>query len=112
MPEEEPYDAGNPAHVRRRIKASKQWDEQRVEVIIALMSTEPGRRWVHELLLASRVGQNPFAAESTHTTAFNCGQLNQGQMLMAQVMNASVPLYMLMMEEANRPQEPETEDNA
>ena len=98
---EEPYDAGNPAHVRGRIKASKLWDDQRTEVIVGLMSTEPGRRWVHEYLTHCQVGQNPFNPDPIKM-AFNCGGLNAGQVFMTWVMNADPRLYLQMMDEAVR----------
>lgn len=105
MPEEEPYDAGNPSHVRRAIRESKRWDDRRSDVITLLMSNPDGRRWVHETLVLCHVGANPFANESTHKTAFNCGELNIGQQLMAQVIGAAPKLYLQMMDEANKPEQ-------
>lgn len=74
------------------------------------MSTEPGRRWIHEFLAHTQVGQNPFNPDPIKM-AFNCGGLNAGQIFMTWIMNASPKLYLLMMDEAaQREKEPEQTD--
>lgn len=100
MDEERPYDAGEPADVKKRIKESQRWDDRRDRVIISVMSTEDGRRWCREFLEHCMVGHNPYNPEPVKM-AFNCGGLNAGQVFMAQIMNASPELYMTMMAEAN-----------
>lgn len=107
MPEEDrPYDASDPRDVRQRIKADKQWSLKRDAVIVSIMSSPDGRRWIREFLEHCMVGQNPFNPEPVKM-AFNCGGLNAGQVFMAQVMNAEPRLYMQMMAEANEENEDE-----
>lgn len=108
--EDRPYDAGDPKDVRAAIKASQRWDDKRNGVILVLMGTEEGRRFVREHLELAHVGTNPFNNDPIKM-AFNCGELNVGQRFMADIMNATPQLYMLMMAEANPAPEQKDESN-
>jgi len=108
--EDKPYDAGDPRDVRDAIKESKRWDDLRDTVIVGVMSSENGRRWVREFLEHCMVGTNPFNADPIKM-AFNCGCVNAGQVFMAQVMNADPKLYMQMMAEGHPESQEKEEDN-
>jgi hypothetical protein len=63
-----------------------------------LMSDKRGRRFVWRLLEKSGIYRNPFTGNSQ--TFFNCGQMNMGQWLMAEIHEVCPELYMLMVTEA------------
>lgn len=107
--DDRPYDASEPADVRKRIKEAQRWDDKRVRVIQTIMGTEDGRRLIREYLELTRLGQNPFNTDALKM-AFNCGEINVGQRIMADVMNATPELYMRMMQEANAAATPEQKD--
>jgi hypothetical protein len=98
--EDRPYDASEPKDVKARIKESQRWDDRRSRVIVGIMSCEDGRRWIRETLELAHVGLNPFNTDALKM-AFNCGEANVGQRIMAEVMNATPQMYMQMMAEAN-----------
>lgn len=98
--EDRPYDASDPKDVKDRIKESQRWADRKSRVILSLMATEDGRRFVREQLELAHVGSNPYNVDPIKM-AFNCGELNVGQRAMADVMNAAPTLYMQMMAEAN-----------
>jgi hypothetical protein len=108
--EDRPYDAGDPKDVKARIKESQRWEDRKQGVLIGLLGSEEGRRWVRETLELAHVGLNPFNTDPIKMS-FNCGELNIGQRLMADMMNASPQLYMLMMAEANPAPEQKDSDN-
>jgi hypothetical protein len=110
MDEDKPYDAGEPKDVKERIKEAQRWDTKRDRVILGVMSTEDGRRWVREFLEHCMVGHNPYNPEPVKM-AFNCGGLNAGQVFMSQIMNASPELYMQMMAEANPTAQEQKDEN-
>lgn len=109
MDEDRPYDASSEKDVRGAIKEAQRWDDKRNGVILSVMRTEDGRRWVREFLEHCMVGTNPFNPDPVKM-AFNCGGLNAGQIFMAQIMNATPELYMTMMAEAQPAATPEQKD--
>lgn len=108
--DDRPYDAGDPRDVKAAIKSAQRWDDKRDRVILTVMGTEDGRRWIREHLELAHVGTNPFNSDALKM-AFSCGELNVGQRFMADVMNAAPKEYMLMMAEANPAPEPKDETN-
>lgn len=110
MSDEKPYDASDPHDVNVRIRAARRWDDKRSRVIVGILSTEDGRRWIRETLESLNVGANPFNPDALRMS-YNCGILSAGQGLMAQVMNASPQLYMQMMSETASPENDEENRN-
>lgn len=108
--DDRPYDASDPKDVKERIKESQRWEDRKVRVILSLMATPDGRRYVREHLELAHVGTNPFNSDALKM-AFNCGEANVGQRYMADVMNAAPQLYMQMMEEARPRKEQKDVDN-
>lgn len=109
MDEDRPYDAGDPQDVKAAIKESKRWDDKRARVLLGILGSEDGRRWLREVLELCRIGDNPFSKDSL-VMSFRCGEINVGNQVMAQLMNASPKLYMRMMQEANAAATPEQKD--
>lgn len=106
--EDRPYDAGDPHDVRSAIRESKRWDDLKGQVIVGVMSTENGRRWLRELIEMCHPGESSFSTEPLRM-AFMEGERNIGNRIMVDAMNADQKLYLLMMAEAKA--EPKDEDN-
>lgn len=64
-----------------------------------LMESRRGRRIMWRLLSESGVFRNPFAGERG-ATDFRCGEMNQGQRLLARVHRVAPEQYVLMVAEA------------
>lgn len=91
-------DTSDPKQVEKAIKASKTRDEVRVEGLRQIMSSVQGRVWLFDLIKTCGPGQNPFTPDALRT-AFNCGELNIGNQLVAQCHACSTELYLVMMKE-------------
>lgn len=81
-----------------------QWEvNDRLEIeqaITALLSTAVGRRYLRRLLLFGKVGQQPFTPNAL-TMSFQCGELNVGQQILADILAVNPDGYVLMQKEAN-----------
>jgi hypothetical protein len=70
----------------------------------SLVRTYEGRRYVWWLLEVGKVGQQPFNTDP-YATAFNSGQLNVGQQILAHLTEVAPEAYLQMIQEnidANR----------
>lgn len=91
-------DTSDPRQVEKAIKAAKTKAEVREEGLLQLMKSVQGRAWLYGLIELCGPGQNPFVADALRT-AFNCGELNIGNQLVAQCHACSTELYLVMMKE-------------
>jgi hypothetical protein len=67
-----------------------------------LLSTPQGRAFMWWMLSTAGVFSNPYTSNALQT-AFNCGNMNYGQILLARIMEEQPGQYLLMTEEnANR----------
>lgn len=98
MADEEPYDAGDQKLVEEAAKAAKQAEKDRVAFLESAMAQPNGRKWFYELLRNCGVGRNPYST-TDRGTAFNCGELNIGLPIMAELQTHCPQLYLLMMKE-------------
>jgi hypothetical protein len=64
----------------------------------ALLQHAHGRKTLWWLLQIGQVGQQPFSTDP-YRTAFECGQLNVGQQVLARIISVSPEGYMNMMKE-------------
>lgn len=92
------YDASSRASIRAAEKAQKLAEQNSREMLVSVMATEPGRRWIHSRLFWAFT--TPFTADP-HMTAFNCGKQNEALALLADVVAASPEDFILMLREAN-----------
>lgn len=99
MADEKPYDAGDAASVKEVAKEAKQADLRRKEFLNAAMSREDGREWFYALLLRCHCFQNPFNSQSDRMTSFNCGEMNIGLPILADLNTMCPEQYLLMMKE-------------
>ena len=94
------YNAGNRQDVRRLEKQAKIDEAARQQVVIDLMSSSPGRQWMHDRLSGCHLFSTSFSLTALET-AFKEGERNQGLQLLTDVMAACPDQYVLMMREAN-----------
>ena len=68
------------------------------EVTRTLLETRQGKDFIWWLLGIGKVNQQPFAHNAL-TTSFNCGELNVGQQVLAQIMKAAPDSYVKLLKE-------------
>ena len=74
-------------------------DEKEIDSsIYALLEHRHGRRMLWWLLRIGGIGGQPFATNAL-ITAFNCGELNIGQQILARIITVSPEGYVKMMKE-------------
>jgi hypothetical protein len=75
-------------------------DQQELDTAFtALLSTPAGRRFLRHLLTLCKVGQQPFTPNAL-TMSFNCGELNIGNQILAEIMSIDPDGYVRMQREA------------
>lgn len=72
--------------------------KREVEDLKWLMAHKQGRRLAWGLLSDAGIFRNPFN-HSGSITAFNCGQMNLGQQLLAKIMEHAPEAYVVMTKE-------------
>lgn len=91
-------DTSDPRQVEKAIKVSKTKDEVREEGLRQTMSSVQGRAWLYNLIEICGPGQNPFSTDALRM-AFNCGELNIGNQIVADCNRIAPELYLAMMKE-------------
>lgn len=94
----EVQDTSDPKAVAKQIKDAKSKDVIAKEGLRATMSSEPGRKWLHSLLLRCDPFRSPFSTDAL-VMAKNCGEANIGLQLIAEMHEVSPELYLLTMKE-------------
>lgn len=95
------HDTSDPKALRAAIKADKSKEAVAKEGLRQIMSTEPGRAWLHQTLLSCHPFHSPFDPNLA-VMAFSCGESNIGLQLIAEMQSVSPELYLQMMKENNR----------
>ena len=94
------YNADDPEQVKKAKKRAEQEEALKNDVIKNIMSTPAGRAWVYELLNRCHIYHTPFVQGHPDVTAFNCGEQNFGNQLLADVQIAASGDYLTMIKEA------------
>ena len=94
------YNAAERSDVKAATKLAKLRETQRVDVIRGLMSSTPGRQWMHERLLRAHVFASSFTGEAL-SSAYREGERNIGLQDLNDIMSCCPDLYILMMQESN-----------
>ena len=94
------YNASDRKAIRAAEKAAALAARARGEVIIQLMSTEPGRRYVWDKLAHAGLFATTFSTDPIQM-AFNEGQRNQGLLFLNDVIEHCPDQYILAMREHN-----------
>ena len=95
-----PYDASNRRDVKALEREAKLADQQRREIVNGIMSLEPGRRWMCDLLEQCHIFATSFSDVDLRM-AFMEGQREIGLRLLMDVMAACPDQYITMMRERN-----------
>lgn len=95
---EAPLDAGDAASVKAHAKAAKTRDEMKREFLVAAMERVDGRMFFYDLLTTCHCFTNPYSS-TDRGTAFNCGEMNIGLPLLAELNTYCTEQYLTMMKE-------------
>jgi hypothetical protein len=98
LEEEKPEDLGDPKHVAARRKRASDTRREFLETLEGIMSSPPGRAFIYELLTWCHLGTSPFSTNAL-SMAHNCGELNIGNRLLADISVACMDKYTVMMKE-------------
>jgi len=94
------YDASNERHIAIQRRVAKALDEAHDNVIYSIMGVADGRAYIYDLLVYCHVFGQPFSPDS-YLTAFGCGQLDVGQVILRRIHALCPDEYVQMMREAN-----------
>lgn len=94
------FSAADRKDIRRAEKAARQVERERQDVMIGIMSSTSGRKWVHDFLASCQCFTTTFQPDPLGM-AFAEGRRAVGLQVLADVMQACPDLYTLMMREAN-----------
>lgn len=95
------YDGSDRKQVRAKEKEAKLDENNRLAYTKRIMFDQPGRKWMHDLLVRCHIFQTAFAAGQPDNTAFRLGEQNTGLQIFADVIAASPQEYVQMMNEAS-----------
>lgn len=96
--EKKPLDVGDAASVKELAKEAKSIAERQKEAVLVFMSSIDGRKWFYDLLVMCHLYVNPFSKDAL-IMAHNCGEMNIGQYVLAQINAATPELYLQMLKE-------------
>jgi hypothetical protein len=94
----EPFDAGDPQHVRERMSVAKRREAAKRSVIREVMAKNIGRDWIYEMLSLCHVYSSSFDGNALRM-AYLEGERNVGLRMMADVVQASPDRYLEMLAE-------------
>lgn len=94
------YNSEDPKQIAAAKKSAEKAIALRLNVIKNIMQTIPGRAWIYTLLERCHIYHTPFLAGQPDVTAFQCGEQNIGNQLLADVQAAAPELYIQMIAEA------------
>jgi hypothetical protein len=94
------YNASNRRHVMLAEKEAKGSELIDKEVVLSLMTTTNGRKWMHDRLSEAHIFASSFQLNALGT-AFAEGERSQGLRLLNQIMLFCPDQYVLMMREEN-----------
>ena len=94
------YNASNERHIAIQRRSAKALEESYEGFVNHIMGMVDGRSYIHTLLTYCHVFDQPFVPDPS-ITAFGCGQLDVGQVMLRQIMRYCPDEYIRMMREAN-----------
>lgn len=95
---DEPYDAGNPQHVKAKQQRSDALAKLRLDGLRYVMATKEGRAWMWSMLDFCGPFRTSYVPDSDRTL-FNEGQSNIGKWILAQLRRHCLSEYTLMEKE-------------
>ena len=73
-------------------------ERQDREVMLSIMTTLAGRRWVYNKLAGLKAFHTPYTGD-VNSTLFNCGMQNAGFVFLAEILGAAPAEYLMMLRE-------------
>lgn len=95
----EPFDAGEPRHVKKRKRRSVVREDERLAFVAAAMGTPQGRAYFWHLLGTCHVFATSWSPDAS-TTAFKEGERNIGLAVLASIQAVASGQYLTMVKEA------------
>jgi hypothetical protein len=93
---EQSYDTSDPVQVNTARKKAARTRADRLKFVQAAMQHPQGRSWFFDIINRCHVFNNPFVRDSDTSTAFKCGELNIGLMILADIQDAAPDQYLPM----------------
>jgi hypothetical protein len=84
-------------------------ERQDREVMLAIMNTLAGRRWVYNKLASLKAFHTPYTGE-INSTLFNCGMQNAGFAFLGEILGAAPAEYLMMLRENSNASGPSSDD--
>ena len=94
------YNASDETQVKKARKTAEVTEAHMLNEVRRIMGSTPGRRWIYKFLEMSHVFGMSIIFGQPDRSAFNEGERNIGNMLLADVQNAAPELYLKMIAEA------------
>ena len=95
-----PRNASQTKEIRRYEKAAKLREQNRINFIVAAMSTEAGRTYFRDILATCHIFADPFSGDALRE-AYSKGERNIGLYIYNDIVTHCPDYFVLMMKEAN-----------
>ncbi len=95
------YDPSNRKQVRAKEKESDLAERNRIAYTRRIMSDQPGRAWMHQLLDRCYIFGEPFVRGAPDATGHNLGRQAVGKQIFGDIVNHCPTEYIVMMQEAS-----------
>lgn len=96
---EQPFDAGDRGHVKKRKRRSQILEDERLAFVAAAMGTPQGRAYFWGLLGSCHVFASSWSPDPS-ATAFREGERNIGLAVLANIQAVAADQYVVMVKEA------------
>ena len=94
------YDASNRKDIREAEKLAARVERDRVEFLVAALSTLQGRTWFYHYLTDHHLFSDPFTGDP-YREAYIKGERNSGLRIFAEIIQHCPDQYLTMIKEAN-----------
>lgn len=95
-----PRNASERKDIRRYEKAAKLEEQNRINFVVAAMSTSAGRTYFRNILASCHIFADPFTGDAL-LEAYSKGERNIGLMIYNDIVTNCPDYFVLMMKEAN-----------
>ncbi len=99
MDDEDQYDASDEKHIAAAERKAAQDEMNRVNVVRGIMGDKKGRAWMYDIMEKCHMYSPSFIPNDPYTTAFNEGERNVGNRILADIMKAAPDQYVKMCRE-------------
>lgn len=100
MTDEPLRDVSDPKAIQAALKTAKSFDDRAREGLHNMMRDPNGRAWLYRMLDVCHPFRNAFSSDAL-IMAHNCGEVNIGLQIIADMQECSPELYLQTMKENN-----------